>query len=55
MTPTIINLKCVPAGVELILAGLGKMPYEQSAPLIAELHQQYQAEMKARIEESKAD
>jgi hypothetical protein len=38
--PPILSIKMVPAGVELVLAALGKLPYDQSAGLIAEIRGQ---------------
>lgn len=35
--PPILSIKMVPAGVELVLGALAKLPYEQTAPLIAEI------------------
>lgn len=45
--PQILEIKMVPAGVELVLAALAKLPYEQSAPLIEEIRgqAQYQIEL----------
>lgn len=45
-TPPILSIKMVPAGVDLVLAALSKLPYEQTAGLIAEIRGQaaYQLE-----------
>ncbi len=44
--PPVLSIKMVPAGVDLVLAGLTKLPYEQVADLIAEIRGQamYQIE-----------
>lgn len=36
----ILTIQMVPAGVELVLGALAKLPFEQSAPLIAEIRGQ---------------
>ena len=38
--PPVLSIKMVPAGVELVIAGLTKLPYEQVADLIAEIRGQ---------------
>jgi hypothetical protein len=38
--PPILSIKMVPAGVELVLAALAKMPYEQVAELFMEIRGQ---------------
>lgn len=43
--PPIINIKMVPAGVELVLAALNKLPREQSDPLFNEIAGQYGYQM----------
>lgn len=35
--PPVLSIKMVPAGVELVLGALAKLPYEQTAALIAEI------------------
>lgn len=44
--PPVLSIKMVPAGVDLVIAGLTKLPYEQVADLIAEIRGQavYQIE-----------
>jgi len=44
--PPVLSIKMVPAGVDLVIAGLTKLPYEQVADLIAEIRGQavYQME-----------
>lgn len=43
--PQILNIKMVPAGVELVLFGLAKLPYENVAALIAEIKEQADSQM----------
>jgi hypothetical protein len=43
--PPIINIKMVPAGVELVLAALNKMPREQSDGIYQEIESQYQFQL----------
>jgi hypothetical protein len=43
--PPIINIQMVPAGVELVLAALNKLPREQSDPLYQEILGQYVYQM----------
>ena len=38
--PPVLSIKMVPAGVDLVIAGLTKLPYEQVADLIAEIRGQ---------------
>jgi hypothetical protein len=38
--PPILSIKMVPAGVELVLAALAKLPYEQVAELFMEIRGQ---------------
>ena len=52
----ILNIQMVPAGVELVLVALSKLPYEQSAGLITEIKgqaeqqlQQMQAEAQPEV------
>lgn len=37
MNPTILNIQMVPAGVELVLKGLAKLPIEEAGPLFNEI------------------
>jgi hypothetical protein len=48
--PPILTIKMVPPGVELVLHALSKLPYEQSAGLIAEIQGQAQAQIKEAAE-----
>jgi hypothetical protein len=43
--PPILNIRMVPAGIELVLAGLNKLPREQSEPLYQEILGQYAHQM----------
>lgn len=43
--PPIINIKMVPAGVELVLAALNKMPREQSDGIYQEIEAQFQFQL----------
>jgi hypothetical protein len=43
--PPILNIKMVPAGVELVLAALNKLPRETSDPLFQEIAGQYGYQM----------
>ena len=43
--PPIVNIKMVPAGVELVLAALNKMPREQSDGVYQEIEAQYQFQL----------
>ena len=38
--PPVLTIKMVPAGVELVLAALSRLPYDQVAGLIAEIRGQ---------------
>ena len=38
--PQILTINMVPAGVDLVIAALAKLPYEQTAPLIEEIRGQ---------------
>ena len=40
VTPPVLTIKMVPAGVELVLAALAKLPYEQVAELFMEIRGQ---------------
>ncbi len=48
--PTILNMQMTPAGVELTIAALRKLPHEQVNDLVQELWQQYKAQMQALAE-----
>lgn len=43
--PPVLTIKMVPAGVELVLAALNKLPREQSDPLFQEIAGQYGYQM----------
>lgn len=43
--PPVLTIKMVVPGVELVLQALSKMPYEQSAGLIAEIQAQAQMQL----------
>lgn len=54
--PVVLSIKMVVPGVELVLAALSKLPYEQSAGLIQEIHGQamYQLQTQQQPEADKA-
>jgi hypothetical protein len=43
--PKILTIDMVPAGVDLVLTALSKLPYEQAAPLIQEIQAQAMYQM----------
>jgi hypothetical protein len=45
--PPVLSIKMVPAGVELVLGALGKLPYDQSAGLIAEIRGQAEYQLQS--------
>ena len=49
--PHIVNIKFTPAGAELAIAALRKLPHEQVHDLVQQFWEQYQAEIK-RLQES---
>ena len=49
--PQIINIQMVPAGVELVLQALNKLPREQSDALFLEILEQYKAQVLPAAEE----
>jgi hypothetical protein len=53
--PPILSIKMVPAGVDLVLAGLTKLPYEQVADLIAEIRGQALFQMEELQKAAKPD
>jgi len=55
--PPILNIKMVPAGVDLVVHALTKLPYEQAAPLIEEIKGQalYQIEQLAKEAQPQLD
>ena len=48
--PQIINIQMVPAGVELVLQALNKLPREQSDGLFIEIFEQYKAQVLPPVE-----
>ena len=48
--PQILNMQMVPAGLELVLFGLAKLPYENVAALIQELKDQAEAQIRPQAE-----
>lgn len=48
--PAILNMQMTPAGVELTIAALRKLPHEQVDPLVQELWTQYKAQMQFMAE-----
>jgi hypothetical protein len=48
----VLTIKMVVPGVELVLHALSKLPYEQSAGLIAEIQGQAQVQIKEAAEAS---
>lgn len=45
--PPILNIQMVPAGVDLVVRALMQLPYGEVAPLLAEIHGQAEAQLKA--------
>lgn len=43
--PTILHIQMVPAGIELVIAALRKLPHEQVNDLVNELWTQYKQQM----------
>lgn len=43
--PPILTIKMIPAGLELTIAALRKLPHEQVDPLVQELWSQYKQQM----------
>lgn len=43
--PTILTIKMVPAGMDLVIAALRKLPHDQVDPLVQELWAQYKQQM----------
>lgn len=43
--PTILNIQMVPAGLELVISALRRLPHDQVDALVRELHEQYQLEL----------
>lgn len=50
-TPPILNIKMVPAGVELVLSALGQLPHDRVAGLIAEIRGQAEFQLAAKNEQ----
>lgn len=53
--PPIVSIQMVPAGVELVLTALAKLPYEQSAALIAEIRGQAEYQLRPKDAEAPAE
>lgn len=53
--PPVLTLQMTPAGVELTIAALRKLPHETVDPLVQELWQQYKAQMQALAETTLAE
>lgn len=43
--PPILHIKMVPAGMDLVIAALRKLPHDQVDPLVQELWAQYKQQM----------
>jgi hypothetical protein len=48
--PPILNIRMVPAGIELVIGALRKLPHEQVDDLVQELWAQYKNQMNAMAE-----
>lgn len=48
--PPILNIKMVPAGVDLVIGALRKLPHDQVDDLVQEIWAQYKAQMNALAE-----
>lgn len=48
--PPILNIKMVPAGVDLVIGALRKLPHEQVDDLVQEIWAQYKTQMNALAE-----
>jgi fumarate hydratase class II len=48
--PPILNMQMTPAGIELAIAALRKLPHEQVDPLVQELWAQYKQQMQQLVE-----
>lgn len=53
--PPILNIKMVPAGVELVLRALNKLPREESDGLYEEILSQYMDQMRPVFNEEPAE
>jgi hypothetical protein len=53
--PPILNIKMVPAGVDLVIGALRKLPHEQVDDLVQEIWAQYKAQMNALAEAALAE
>jgi len=51
--PPILNIQMVPAGIELVIGALRKLPHEQVDPLVQEIWSQYKAQMNQLVEVTK--
>lgn len=52
--PPILTIQMVPAGIELVLAGLNKLPREQSDALYNEIAGQYQFQLQEMVKAAQA-
>lgn len=48
--PTILHIKMTPAGLDLAIAALRKLPHDTVDPLVQELWQQYKEQMQTIAE-----
>lgn len=53
--PPVLSIKMVPAGVELVLAALAKLPHEQVADLFMEIRGQAMFQMEELQKAAKPD
>lgn len=53
--PPIISIKMVPAGVDMVLAGLNKLPREESDGLYQEILAQFQIQIHELVAKKKAE
>lgn len=53
--PPIIVIQMVPAGVEMVLAGLNKLPREHSDALFQEIQGQYQYQIQELLKKAEAE
>lgn len=50
MTQPVLNIQMVPAGIELVIGALRKLPHEQVNDLVNELWTQYKTQMQQMAE-----
>jgi hypothetical protein len=53
--PPILNIQMVPAGVNLVIGALRKLPHDQVDDLVQEIWAQYKAQMQALAEATLTD